>query len=87
MIRQINGGRRWVRKDIVYPIREQIDYSQTIDKDELIKDIATIGFKATREKHGYSGNGVKHWCEQLGASYRHTIHTETLWSSASNKNV
>lgn len=65
-IREINAGRSWIRKDIVYPIREQIDYSQTIDKDELIKDIATIGFKATGGKHGYSGNGVKHWCEQLG---------------------
>ena len=65
-IGEINTGKSWNRPGVDYPIREQIDYSQTIDKDELIKDIATIGFKATGEKHGYSGNGVKHWCEQLG---------------------
>lgn len=66
MVSGINAGKRWIRQDVNYPIRVKVEYSETLDRDELVKDIATMGFKATGEKHGCYGNKVKSWCRQLG---------------------
>lgn len=72
MIRRINAGHDWVIEGEIYPIRNS-HYErvrESIDKEELLKDVAILGFKGAGKKYGLTGNGVKTRCRMVGLPTR-----------------
>lgn len=72
MINRINAGYDWVIEGENYPIRDHftIRLRESIVKEELLKDVATLGFKEAGRKHGVTGNGIKARCEMVGLPTR-----------------
>jgi len=68
MVNRINNGHDWVIEGESYPIREtyQERLRKTINKDELLKDVAVLGFKGAGNKYGLTGNGIKARCRIVG---------------------
>lgn len=67
-VSKLNLGESWYFEGVEYPIRKsRYDIIiKTIDKDELLKDVATLGFKGAGIKHDMTGNGIKSRCRSVG---------------------
>jgi len=72
MVNRINNGHDWAIEDEEYPIREtyKIRLRKMINKEELLEDVATLGFKGAGNKHGMTGNGIKARCRIAGLPTR-----------------
>lgn len=72
MINRINNGNAWAIEGETYPIRENISVRirKETDKEKLLEEIATLGFKGAGEIYGMTGNGVKARCKMLGLPSR-----------------
>src|SRR5699024_942578 len=72
MVNRINNGYDWPIEDEEYPIREtyKIRLRKMINKEELLEDVATLGFKEAGYKHGLTGNGIKARCRIVGLPTR-----------------
>lgn len=68
MISRINAGHDWAIEGENYPIRKHFTtrLRDSIDKERLLKDVATLGFKEAGRRYGITGNGIKARCEMVG---------------------